>query len=358
MSFSIKVFLFFPILLLVACATYENSIESLFCDIERYARTLPDKKNDSAVVVLEKKLEEILSHSHFPWISEEKTVFLLDAIENYQLGYYMHPTRERWEKLQKFYLIFEQKITTTQKARYQEFYKLKGMIAQIKVRSDRAEDSIPSLLGYWNKNPQDISDFLIQIQQRWEMGGILLKKSENWEMLCLEDQEKNRTRQYIEEFKRNEFRNLNILEEKFLNRLELRKTGADHYTIAYSNVIIPKAKEKFALIRALAKKNALDEKEADLLEKAKKKLYFFGLEKMLLRHSYFLDASQYMANPELVFFFHTHPHDPRIFYKKPPSGQDLAMSLRIGPMLVFDMQKDCIDVYAVVFGKSEKIKTF
>ncbi|NUM32921.1 MAG: hypothetical protein HUU50_00105 [Candidatus Brocadiae bacterium] len=345
-------------LFLVGCTRHEPTLDSLFGGIEERIQNVPEKREDSAIEALEENLEAILSHSEFPSLPQKKIDLLLQAIEGFQIGYFIHPTIPRLQRLQECYLIFDKAIWD-KKANYQEFSRLRSMIELIVQRSQIAKESIPSLLEYWAKNPENRDNLIQEIQQRWEVGGICLKKnSHSWEIVCLEDQENKKNKQYVAEFKKNQFQNLPILEQRFLNRLELRKIKADSQTIAYSNVIINKTKEKFALIRALAQKDSLTETEREILEKAKKKLYFFGLEKMLIRHSYFLDVPKYLYNKELVFFFHTHPHDPRIFYPKKPSGQDKATSFRSGPMLVFDIQKDHLDVYSVILGETEKIQTF
>jgi hypothetical protein len=170
------------------------------------------------------------------------------------------------------------------------------------------------------------------------------------------DEERPKHEEYIEDLKKDNFKNLHRLEESLIKRLALENLETDPNTQVYIRSLMNSAAQAFVVLHTLKKKSDFHEEEKQKLEKAKGTI--LRLAEKLLKHTYFLDKTPYLLRSETAFFFHTHPYHETWNYPKEPSTQDKLSSFRAGPSLVFDIQKDYIEVYSVILGRVKKIKQY
>jgi len=305
---------------------------------------------------LEKWLDAILGRADLQWTAESKKL-ILQGISRYQLYHFMLPDSESLQKLDKYYLVWDQFKSETQGSGWQEEQSLRDLLKITTYRSEHATENWQKLLQFWQQNPSELQALLANLQQPFEIGGVVYTEPQV-RLDFIEDKQNLENLQYITEFENNDFRHIFKLEERFIQRLLLFQVQADPSTELYVRVVVRAVKEKFALIRALSQKEKLTLEEEEILQKAKKKLYFLGLKKKLIRHTYYLDKSLYIRDPRIGFFFHSHPYDPKIPYLKRPSKQDQVTTFRFGPSLVFDVQETWCDVYCIIFGEVQKVYRF
>lgn len=332
-------------------------------------------------------------------LTYEQADIVIQAVARYQLYYFMEPDIEYKNKLAQLWMIWSACVNKypALQQKYQEAQQLRMILQAVQQRNEQAQSILPELLQYWEKNPQQWQELLSSLIQPWEIGGIVYKRKNQHtetktanqndtetktanqndtklettnqetlfnaqtgaiEVVEIKDTQQAQNAQYLAEFRQNNFRHLDILEQRFIQRLQLFDVDADPSTTLYVQVAIKGSQQRFALLRTLARKKSWNEEDLEMIKKAKKKLYFFGLEKRLLYRTYFLDKQSYILNPEVCFFFHSHPYDEKIPYLKLPSKQDQIATFRIGPCLVFDIQQNFIDLYCIIAGEVEKIQRF
>lgn len=310
--------------------------------------------------------------------NQKQAEVIIQAIARYQLYYFIEPDTTAMEKLPQMWEIWDECIRKypALNKNTDEAQKLRHLLQIVQHRNQQTHIALQQLLLYWQQQPQQWKELLTQLSVSWEIGGVIYyRKSKaieprdvaqtkqeqivnTIEVVQIADLQRVENAQYLAEFRNNDFRNLNILEQRFIQRLELFQVAANSSTQLYTQVVIRAAHQRFALLRSLGHPQNWNEEQQQIAQQAKKKLYFFGLEKRLLNRTYFFDKEKYMTDPEACFFFHSHPYDAKIPYLKLPSKQDKISTFRIGPSLVFDVQKNFVDLYCVVAGEVKKIQRF
>ncbi len=368
-SFLYLYFINFLFLLLIACSQLPKPLPELWENV-KIEQVNPNKLSE-----YEYFLDNIIKHPEFSLekISKKHAHLLLKLICSYQLAHFMLPSQDSQEKLfDNYYPIWEklpyqQELIDSLKGDYE----LRDLLKIIESRNIRAEKILKQCIQDWEKNSNYSPDWLESLDREWETGGIIRESKEksqenllffcnNLEFLELPDSDQIENAKYLAEFRQNNFQNLDKLQANFLKRFRLFRVGADSSTELYTDVVESIVTKKFSVLREMRRKKDWTESDLEIIDQAKKKLYYFGLKKRLLDRSYnfHLDKNTYLNDLSVIFFFHTHPYDPRIPHLKTPSKQDQIMTFRMGPAIVFDVQENFVDVYSVVSGEVDKIHRF
>ena len=361
----IKIIYFAIIIMIVlsGCAQKNFNLDDYFSLLKNKIN-LPVKKKAalSRLPVLEEMIDKAIQNRIGIKIklNNQRYKLLLLAISHYQLYYFIRPDPNKAKKLKIFYIFFDKlkKLCTNEKIVPKSFYDLRNLINIVFNRSKKAKKNVYLLLKFWKTNTDSFNNFLKKLQQPWEVGGVILSINKKLKIQFINNKIFSQIKYSLEKFKQNNFEDIDFLEGQFIRRLILSKVRALKSSKIYYDVIIDASKKKFAIIRELSKKKILNKTEKKILKQAKKKLYFFGLSRKLLKHTYSIDTTPYVNKAETAFFFHTHPYNVKLNFPKKPSGQDEAMTFRTGPSLVFDIQKKHIDLYLVILGKSKKVTRF
>ncbi len=336
----------------------EEEIIQISQDLESLS---PESNSKQDFLNLEVTIEKIFQLNQANKVSK-KPCFQVDLLRKslslYQIMYFAKPSQNRWKKLHSYYKR-EKNVQQNCSQSPKEFYafsKVKKILDQVQEKSKNAHSHLKQIITFLEV-PANWKNFAQQILKSWEVGGVI-KIDQNQILLQVIPDEKQKTyRIYFNQFQNNNFSNLPQLKKAFLSRLYLRKVGTDRDTNVHTDIVLKIVQETFSIIEQVQDpKNEIGRRQ---LHNAKKLLLRLGLERKLLHGSYSLDYETYLYDSEVVFFFHTHPfRSAPYFYLKKPSGQDREITFRTGPALVFDIQKDFIDLYLVVMGESQKVKRF
>lgn len=339
------------LLLCLSCRYFVSEPAAIVQQLaEHNSRPLPPDTAEVCLKFLERRLEPFMEEGeiHREWLP---TLSL--AISRYQFYFFLKPDKTRFERLHRYYAFGDR--WQCRDTRY-DFEKIREIVARVDSLSRQARDRWERLLRMWADHPDRCAEFMEKLADVGEVGGVILYSPErgvSWHFI--EDRKRMECMKYLEEFRQNDFANVGSLEDIFVRRLLLEKARGDSTDRTYVATILPAARRHFECLRRL--RNSPRPFSAEVLsaiETSKKALLSWGLESLLLKHSYFLDRRAYLFHPEIAFFFHSHPYRGRP-YPKPPSGHDEEMTLRSGPSLVFDVQRHGTVVYLVVLGETIEV---
>lgn len=300
--------------------------------------------NENTCNKIESLLDELLQHTQLQCTQEEKQIFT-SALHTYQFYSFLHPKQEKYKKLYSYYDYAQKTDIELPSGLLTETLKM------VRIKSEQAAEKFHQLQKFWQNHPEEHEQFIQKLQVAWEVGGIIRESELNhFEAIFIEDTMRDQYAQYIQEFEKNDFRNIAILEKKFLERLSLHKLE-DEKAKKHFDVVIKSAKRHFALLQYFQTKQNWTEAEKEQIIQSKNKLYYYGLKRKLTKQTYQGNTASYIQKQDTVFFFHTHPHHPDLIYNKRPSAQDKLLTFRMGPSIVFDIHDNRINMYLTSLGK-------
>lgn len=329
---------------LLACSSPRSTME-IFSALEMQNAQQTEKlPNQSVCKNIESLLDELLQHTQLQCTQEQKQIFT-SALNTYQFYCFLHPKQEKYKKLRCYYDYATKTAIELPKGLLTETLKM------VWIKSDQAIQKFKQLQEFWKNHPEEQQQFIQKLQVAWEVGGIIRETELNhFEAIFIEDTVRDQYAQYIQEFEKNDFRNIAILEKKFLERLSLHKLE-DEKAKKHYDVVIKSAKKHFALLQYFQTKPNWTKEEKEQIIQSKNKLYYYGLKRKLTKQAYQGNTASFIQKQDTVFFFHTHPHHPDLIYNKRPSAQDKILTFRMGPSIVFDIHDNRINMYLTSLGK-------
>jgi hypothetical protein len=355
------------IFLIPSCQLWRRDPQNILTSLrQEVAAPLEPARAEEHLKRFQMDLPALVALEHEGNLGEAWAGVVCAAVAHYQFYYFIKPSHSRWELLKECYPLLDRykdvwhPAQATATERTYRFSEIRSILESAWKRNEKAEYHAQKLLQFWQEYPDQCGEFLEKLRIPWELGGIIsYNEREGISWRFIENTKHLQDIVYLAELKANRFEHLDILEQRFLSRLALQQVGTDEATQGYNRVVLSMARRCFANIRKLAvSSRPFSPQVLRELADNKANLQDLGLETKLLKNTYFMDKTPYLQNPDTAFFFHSHPYEPIPYYQGSPSGQDEEMSFRIGPCLVWAIQKDHVATYLVVMGTSTLIWKF